>query len=280
MASVSLEGTTALVTGASSGIGREIAKILGARVKCLVLVARREERLRELRDTLVQVRRDLDVRIYVCDLGKRAELEALIGRLAEDGIHVDVLVNNAGIGDMGMFDMANAEKTRQLIELNVTSLTLLTLALLPRMVNQKRGGILNVSSGFGLAVLGGFAAYIGSKHYVTGFSEALRADLTGTGVGVTQVCPGPVATEFKDSVDNPTDLWVPGPMEISAEACARAAVRGFERGRAIVVPGIMMKAVLLLNGLSPRLFRRIVAGQAATTLRRVQQRALQKAPSN
>jgi len=270
------DGTTALVTGASSGIGREIAKLLAPRVKRLVLVARREERLRELSETLVQHHAGLDVRVMACDLAQKSELDALVTRLRDEAIEVDLLVNNAGIGDMGVFDMADAAKLQRVIDLNVTSLTMLTYALLPKMVERKRGGIMNISSAFGMAVLGGFAVYLATKHYVTGFSEALRADLKGTGVSVTQVCPGPVATEFEKGVGNPTDLWVPAMAEISAERCARAAVAGFEKKRAMVVPGVAMKIVLLVNNCSPRFMRRVIASLSGAMIRRLQLEKMSK----
>jgi short-subunit dehydrogenase len=105
-----------------------------------------------------------------------------------------------------------------------------------------------------------FAAYCATKHFVTGFTEGLCADLAGTGVLATQVCPGPVATEFEEAMGNATGAKVPGFVEISAEQCARSAVRGFERGRALVVPGVTMKIVMWINALSPRFMRRVFAG--------------------
>jgi hypothetical protein len=168
-------------------------------------------------------------------------------------------VNNAGVGMMGSFERADAAKTSFMIDLNVTSLTLLTLAFLPGMVKRNKGGVLNISSGFGLGVTPLFAAYIATKHYVTGFTEGLCADLAGTNVVATQVCPGPVATEFEQAMGNPTGAKIPAFIEISAEHCARTAVRAFERGRALVVPGLVMKVVMLVNELSPRFMRRLFA---------------------
>ena len=135
----------------------------------------------------------------------------------------------------------------------------LTIAFLPGMVQRNRGGVLNISSGFGLAVMPMFAAYCATKHYVTGLTEALVADLGGTDVVATQVCPGPVRTEFEEVMGNQTGKKVPAFVEISAEQCARESVRGFDRGRALVVPGFIMKIVMIINELSPRLTRRLVA---------------------
>lgn len=255
-----IDGGTILVTGASSGIGMAIARLVAPRARTLVLVARRVDRLEELKRTLLEARKDLRIEVIGCDLSSRDDVAKLIAEVAARGLEIDVLVNNAGVGMMGSFERADATKTTFMIDLNVTSLTLLTLAFLPGMVERDRGGVLNISSGFGLGVTPLFAAYIATKHYVTGFTEGLCADLAGTGVLVTQVCPGPVATEFEQTMGNNTGVKIPAFIEISAEHCARSAVRAFERGRALVVPGIVMKLVMFLNEFSPRFVRRAFAG--------------------
>ena len=255
-----IDGGTILVTGASSGIGMAIARLVAPRAKALVLVARRIDRLEELKRTLTDAHKELRVEVIGCDLSSRDDIGRLIAEVGARALEVDVLVNNAGVGMMGPFERADAAKTTFMIDLNVTSLTLLTLAFLPGMVQRDRGGVLNISSGFGLGVTPLFAAYIATKHYVTGFTEGLCADLAGTRVVATQICPGPVATEFEQTMGNPTGAKVPGFIEISAEQCARSAVRGFERGRALVVPGLVMKLVMLLNQVSPRFMRRAFAG--------------------
>lgn len=263
-----IDGGAVLVTGASSGIGMAIARALAARANTLVLIARRVQRLEELKTELVRGRGDLRVEVIACDLCDREQTKGLHRELTSRGIEIDVLVNNAGVGLMGVFDHADPERVLSMIEVNVTSLTLLTRAFLPSMIARRRGGILNISSGFGLAVMPSFAAYIATKHYVTGFTEALAADLAGTGVTATQVCPGPVATEFEQHVGNFTGTRVPRFIEISAEECARAAIRGFDRRRAMVVPGTLIKLALLLNAISPRFVRRIVAGLVGKIARR------------
>jgi hypothetical protein len=154
-----------LVTGASSGIGMAIARQVASRAKALVLVARRASRLEELAKELRAAHPKLRVEVIACDLGDRAETRRLSTEVDERGLTVDVLVNNAGIGLMGAFDRADPEKLIGMIELNVTSLTLLTSAFVSGMIERGRGGILNISSGFGLAVMPSFAAYIATKHY-------------------------------------------------------------------------------------------------------------------
>jgi short-subunit dehydrogenase len=263
MSESAIDGGTVLVTGASSGIGMAIARLVAPRAKTLVLVARRVDRLDELKQSLLDARTgagELCVEVIRCDLSSRDDVANLVDEVRARNIAVDVLVNNAGVGMMGLFDRADAAKTAFMIDLNVTSLSLLTLAFLPGMIERRRGGVLNISSGFGLAVMPMFAAYCATKHFVTGFTEALCADLAGTGVVATQVCPGPVATEFEQTMGNATGAKIPAFVEISAEQCARAAVRGFERGRALVVPGVTMKIVMMINALSPRFMRRVFAG--------------------
>jgi short-subunit dehydrogenase len=270
MRASAIDGGTVLVTGASSGIGMAIARLVAPRAKVLVLVARRVDRLEELRRSLLAARPELKVEIIPCDLAARDDVARLVAEVEQRGLGIDVLVNNAGIGMMGVFDRADRDKTAFMIDLNVTSLTLLTLAFLPGMVERGRGGVINISSGFGLGVMPLFAAYCGTKHYVTGFTEGLRADLAGTGVVATQVCPGPVATEFEQTMGNFTGAKVPGFIEITADHCARAAVNAFERDRALVVPGLTMKLVMLINAASPRFMRRVFAGLVGRLARRKQ----------
>lgn len=263
-----IDDGTVLVTGASSGIGMEIAREVAPRAKALVLVARRAERLEALAKELTAAHPALRVEVLPCDLSRRDDVERLVADVRSRGLAVDVLVNNAGIGLMGFPEHADVARTTFMIELNVTSLTLLTLAFLPGMVERDRGGVLNISSGFGLGVMPMFATYIASKHYVTGLTEALVADLAGTKVVATQVCPGPVATEFVETMGNPTGKKVPAFVEIDARHCARAAIAGFDRGRALVVPGLVMKLVMLVNALSPRPLRRLFASLVGRIARR------------
>jgi short-subunit dehydrogenase len=268
MSRSAIDGGTVLVTGASSGIGMAIAREVAPRAKAIALVARRAPRLEKLKAELLETRPELRVEVLPCDLAKREDVERLIADVKAKGLEIDVLVNNAGIGLMGFLDHADIEKTTSAIDLNVTSLTMLTVAFLPGMVRRNRGGVLNISSGFGLSVMPMFAVYCATKHYVTGLTEALVADLGGTNVVATQVCPGPVKTEFVEVMGNETGRRVPSFVEISAEQCARASVRGFDRGRALVVPGLVMKLVMLINGLSPRIMRRVFAAIVGRVARR------------
>ena len=254
-----LDGTTVLLTGASSGIGRELALLLAPQVARIGLVARREEKLRALADELKQKNPQLTVDVLPCDLARLDETARLAERVERELGPVDVLINNAGVGDFTVFDRADWQRTHEMMVLDVESLLLLTRRLLPSMVARGRGGILNVSSVYGVAVTPAFAVYCGAKHFVTAFTEALRMDLTGTGVVVSQLLPGPVQSEFAGRVGygeggDITPSWA----YQSARACARAALRGFIRGKPRIVPGLIAKILYFSSLWSPRFVQRLV----------------------
>lgn len=264
-----LDGTV-LVTGASSGIGRAMALELAARARHLVLVARRADRLEALRDELVASRPDLQITLAPCDLLDREATDRMLEAVARDVGDVDVLINNAGFGDMGVFDRVDWDKTERMIRLNCESATYLARRLSAGMVQRRRGGILNVSSGFGLEFMPGFATYIATKHFVSGLTEGMRLDLRPVGVVVSQLCPGPVATEFESQIGNFTGQKPPGFIEISAEHCARVAVRGFSRDRALIIPGFWIRLSMFLGAISPRWIKRLVYLPIARRLRKLQ----------
>lgn len=263
-----LEGAVALVTGASSGIGREIARLLAPTSEVLVLVARRAPRLEALAIELRAAHPGLTVDVRPCDLGDMAALDALAAGVEADHGRVDVLVNNAGIGQIGLFEDSAVDQLDLMLRVNVLGLTRLTRRILPGMVARSRGAVLMTSSGFGLTWMPLFSAYVGSKHYVTSFAESLRAELAGTGVSITQLCPGPVATEFEAVAGNPTGQKVPGFIELSAEQCARAGVRALRSGRAMVVPGFFARIGILAGARSPRWVLRILYGLSGRLMRK------------
>lgn len=259
---------TVLITGASSGIGRELAVEFGARAEALVLVARRLDRLEQLRGQLLAGYPGLKVIVLAADLSDEHEAERLLARVSEEAGAVDVLVNNAGLGDSVLFDHAEWARTRQILRTNIFAVAQLTSALVPGMVERRRGGVLNIGSGAGLTVLPNAAAYVGSKHFVAGFSEALRADLSGTGVTVTQVCPGPVESEFDQAAGSPGGMiGTPRLFRITATECAREALAGFERGEARVFPGRAYRFLMRMLPLFPLRMRRKQAASLAARLR-------------
>ena len=248
-----LDDCSALITGASSGIGREFARQLAKCARRIVLVARRSERLANLRDELLNQNPNLDVHVRVVDLTDNAQIESLIDSLARDKVDVDLLINNAGLGDSGPFATSDPIRNEQMALVNVMALTSLTRRLLPHMVAKRRGGILNVSSSAGFLPIPGDAVYAATKAYVTSFSEALRAELRGTGVSVCAVCPGPVRTEFQEVAKRPGGKPEMGSkiFFVSVRQVARAGLAALEADRPVVIPGFAMKFAMFLSRLMP-----------------------------
>jgi short-subunit dehydrogenase len=248
--------SAALVTGASSGIGVAIARELADRGHNLVLVARRKEKLDDLADDL---RSEFDVRTEPvgADLGKAASRQRLPARIESLGLEVSVLVNNAGFATGGPFHEADPERELQQVRVDVEAVVALTSAFLPAMVRRGRGAILNVASTAGMQPLPYSAGYSAAKAYVLTFSEALHQELSGSGVTVTVLAPGPVATEFWDiagwQVANGQSFEraVPRQAWISAEQAAEAGVKGLQAGRRVVVPGLPIRAAMLATQYLP-----------------------------
>ena len=260
---------TVMITGASSGIGRELALQFAPRSQALVLVARRTERLEHLRIELLARHPDLKLIALGADLSDEHEITALLRRVEEQAGPVDVLVNNAGLGYSALIDRSDWTLTRQVLHTNVLAVTQLTSALVPEMVRRGRGGVINIGSGAGLTVLPSAAGYVGSKHFIAGFTEALRADLAGTGVVVTQVCPGPVRSEFDDVAGSASGMigGLPNILRIDAAQCAQEAVAAFERRKARVFPGRAYRSVMRLLPFLPLFLRRRQAANAAIRTR-------------
>src|ERR1700736_2344649 len=248
-----IDGCSALITGPSTGIGREFAQQLGSRARSLVLVARREQRLNELRDELRNRNAQLSVYVRVVDLCEKRQIDGLIAWLEQEEIEIDFLINNAGLGDYGSFATSDPERNDRMIQVNIVALTSLTRLLLPPMVTRKRGAILNVSSSAGFLPIPGMAVYTASKAYVNSFSEALRAELRDTGVTVTALCPGPVHTEFGDVAKRPGGQPERGPefVYVSIEKTARNALAAVEADRPLVIPGLAMKLGMFLVRITP-----------------------------
>jgi len=248
-----IDDSIVLITGASAGIGREFARQLGSRARSLVLVARREQRLSELRDELRNRNPQLNVHVRAVDLCDKSQIDELVRWLEENKIEIDFLINNAGLGDYGSFATSPSERDDEMLQVNVVALARLTRGLLPQMVLRKRGAILNVSSSAGFLPIPGMAVYAASKAYVNSFSEALRAELRGPGVTVTALCPGPVHTEFGDVARRPSGEPERGPefVYVSAEKTARDALAAVEADRPVVIPGLAMKLAMFLVRITP-----------------------------
>jgi len=240
----------ALVTGASAGIGTELARLL-APDHDLVLVARRADALHKLADELTRAH-GTACRVMPADLADPAAPKALFDALSAAGLTLDVLVNNAGFGDLGPFAAADLAKALRMIQVNVTALTELTGLFLPGMVARNRGRVLNVGSVAGFQPGPLMAVYYATKAFVNSFSEALHSELSGTGVTVTALCPGPVETEFAAvSGMNATRVFSPG-KALGARAVAAAGLRALRAGRRLVVPGWRNKFLLFMERFTPR----------------------------
>ena len=229
-----LDSCNALITGASAGIGREFACQLAGRAHSMILVARRDERLIELAQELQRKNPKLLVHIRKTNLADPAQLRELLAWLDREQLEVDLLINNAGLGDSGPFAKSDPDRNKEMTVVNVETLTLVTRHLLPQMIANRRGGILNVSSSAGFLPIPGSAVYAATKAYVTSFSEALRAELRGTGVSVCALCPGPVATEFQEVASRAGRNVSPGPgpdfLQVSVEQVVCDALAALERG--------------------------------------------------
>jgi short-subunit dehydrogenase len=250
---MSPDGCNALITGASAGIGREFARQLASRAKSLILIARREQKLNELRNELQQQYPDLAVSLRKTDLADLGQLNELLAWLDREKIAVDLLINNAGLGDSGAFATSDPIRNQQMTLVNIVALTILTRHLLPRMIARRRGGILNVSSSAGFLPIPDFAVYAATKAYVTSFSEALRAELRGTGVSVCALCPGPVHTEFQEVAKRPGAPPDTGPefVFVPVEEVVRDALTALEADRPLVIPGFPMKLGMFLVRITP-----------------------------
>jgi uncharacterized protein len=239
--------TNVVITGASSGIGTELARGLARRSYPLVLVARRHERLIQLADEL---REEHAVRIEVLplDLADDAARAELSDRVRRDP--VAGLCNSAGFGTSGPFHTLPIEREREEVVLNALALMELTHAALPGMVDRGTGAVLNIASVAGFQPLPGMAVYSGTKAFVQTFSEAVHEELHGTGVSCTVLCPGPVPTEWADIADAPQ--WSISIAQVSPADVAEAAIDGMLEGKRSVVPGLVPKVIGLGGRFTPR----------------------------
>jgi uncharacterized protein len=256
-----VDGCNALITGASAGIGCEFARQLAGRARSMILVARREDRLVELADELQREHPNLRIHIRKVDLADLEELQDLLQWLDREKLGVDLLINNAGLGDSGQFANSDPVRNSEMTLVNVTALTSLTRHLVPQMITKHRCGILNVSSSAGFLPIPGSAVYAATKAYVTSFSEALRAELRETDVSVCAVCPGPVVTEFQQVARRENAHAEVGPklLVVPVEQVVRDALAALEADRPLVVPGFAMKILMLVARVTPMPVIRLVA---------------------
>lgn len=239
--------TTALVTGASSGIGEEMTRQLRAAEIAVVAVARRTDRLEALAAELG------GIEVLTADLGTRAGQDAVEARIADADRFIDLVINNAGFGTSGAFVELDADRLSAEVELNVAALTRLSHAALAVMVPRRRGWLLNVSSVASFQPAPHLAVYAATKAYVTSLSGSLHEEVRKSGVTVTALCPGLTSTEFQ-SVSN-TEAYqsaLPGFLWTSAESVASTGLADVAKGRTLSVPGAVYKALATVSSVTPR----------------------------
>src|SRR3569623_174519 len=251
-----------LITGASSGIGLELARVFVAHGHTCVLVARREQQLSELADVIAATGAKTPV-VIACDLAAEGAGGRLVEELAARGLEVDILVNNAGFGLAGAARELDREQQLEMIDLNVRVLTELSLRFTDSII-RNRGGILNVASIAAFLPGPGMAVYYATKAFVLSFTEALRGELRKTGVRVTALCPGPVPTDFQERAG-----FVPGMdskvLTVSAVDVARAAYEGLMANLQVVLTGLAVRTI-------PFLLRFIQRARVLAAVAKVQQR--------
>jgi uncharacterized protein len=248
-----------VITGASSGIGAELARVFAQRGYALVVVARRQDRLERLESEL-KAAFGATVEILTLDLEGAAAPMALHDTLVARGIEVHTLVNNAGFGLRGKFSTLPYDRQMAMVELNVTALTKLCRLMLPGMIERRRGGILNVASTAAFQAGPNMALYYATKAFVLSLSEALHEEAKPHDVTVTALCPGPTATEFSQIADmEMTRLFKVGSMP--AAEVARVGLDGYEARQAVVIPGATNRIGAIAAQLLPRSLTRRLAGK-------------------
>ncbi len=241
---------TALITGASGGIGYEIAKILACEKHNLVLVARNESKLREIKSELGK--ESINVHIIAKDLSRPDSARELFDELTKAGIHIDILINNVGIGLFGPFHDTDIDDASDLLQLNVVFLTLLTRLCLTDMVKNNHGYILNVASVAAFQPGPLMALYYASKAYILSFSNAVSKEVQNSGVKICALCPGPVKTGFEDAAEmGNSGLFRNLPVK-DAHSVAKYGLKAMRRGKTTAVHGFVNKCLIFTGRFIPR----------------------------
>jgi len=262
----------ALVTGASAGLGEEFVKQLVERgINRVVLTARRTDRINELKRQLAEDCAWLSVDAITADLARADGVTQLIAEMEKLGFSPDILINNAGLGDLGTFETSAPAKIESMLAVNIVALTRLTRWALPAMLAKKAGWICNVGSTAGLIPLPTFAVYAATKAYVNSFSEALRVELHGSGVRVLALCPGPVETEFGQvaSRENSKRKFAPPAfLCVNKTDVVRDTLTALAQGQGRFIPGLMVRFPMLLAESTPRWILRLVFNLGSGDFRR------------
>ena len=255
-------GKSALITGASSGLGEEFAlQLADLGSTRLVLTARRADRLEELKKHLLEAHPALQVETITADLSDANAVTELIADLDHMDFSPDILINNAGFGDIGAFETSDLAKIDAMLAVNIAALTRLTRWAVTGMLQRKLGWICNVGSTAGCLALPSFAVYAATKAYVNSFSEAIRVELHGSGVKVIALCPGPVETEFGQVAARPTGnrkFAPPAFLCVEKATVVRETLDALARGQGRIIPGLLVRFPMLLAESAPRWILRLV----------------------
>lgn len=252
----------ALITGASSGIGRALAEVYAENGYDLIVAARRERQLEELSEHIAErLGPECTVHVIPADLAKAKGPRRLAAEVRDRGLEVDVLVNNAGVAGSGPFAEMSSARALDMVNVNVRALTDLTLALLPDMVRRGRGRILNVASIVAFQPVPSMAVYAASKAYVLSFTESLSEELKLSGVTVSALCPGLTRTEMISEVE--AAAAVPEMFVADARSVAKEGFRACQRGEVIIIPGLINQAFVGWTQTQPRWSYRMLSGIAA-----------------
>ena len=238
-----------LITGASTGIGYELAKLFAKDRHNLILVARDEGKLEPAKNELSQC--NVEVKILSLDLSKSEDIQGLFNYVEMNKLNVDILVNNAGIGTFGDFSEIEWVKEEALIDINIKVLTKLTKYFLPKIIECKNGGILNVASTAAFCSGPRMAAYYASKAYVLNLTEAIYEECKDSGIRISCLCPGPVKTTFQDKAGIKKSESAKKYL-MDAEEVAKVSYKDFKKGKLIIIPGMKNKLLVIGNKLLPR----------------------------
>lgn len=238
-----------LITGASTGIGYELAKLFARDRHNLILVARDESKLETAKNELSKY--NVEVKILSLDLSKSEDIQGLFNYVEMNKLNVDILVNNAGIGTFGDFSEIEWVKEEALIDINIKVLTKLTKYFLPKIIECKNGGILNVASTAAFCSGPRMAAYYASKAYVLNLTEAIYEECKDSGIRISCLCPGPVKTTFQDKAGIKKSESAKKYL-MDAEEVAKVSYKDFKKGKLIIIPGMKNKLLVIGNKLLPR----------------------------
>lgn len=255
---------SALITGASSGLGKEFANQIAPNAKELILVARRADKLETLKQSLLSEFPDLIIHCDATDLNNLDQTSNLISKIETEIYCPDLLVNCAGMGDLGSFKYSEWPKLHAMMNLNIIALTRLTWAVIPSMKKHKKGFIIQVSSLAGTLPIPDFSVYAATKAYVTSFSEALRLELKEENINVTALCPGPVHTEFGDLAERKItseEFDMRSWSYVTPSLCIKSALKAVNSNKPVTYPGFHIKCSAIIIRLTPMPILRLIMGR-------------------